>query len=76
MAESDPQFARRVAGSVRRVLAFKKKTAKMLRRTKIPSAATVERLSRTLWEFEEQVRLEGLVRAERIRAANSRSPRS
>ncbi|MDQ1388176.1 MAG: beta-N-acetylhexosaminidase, partial [Acidobacteriaceae bacterium] len=76
MAESDPQFARRVAESVRRVLAFKKKTAKMLRRTKIPSAATVERLSRTLWEFEEQVRLEGLVRAERIRAANSRSPRS
>ena len=76
MAESDPQFAKRVAKSVRRVLAFKKKTAKMLRRTKIPSAATVERLSRKLWEFEEQVRLEGLVRAERIRAANSRSPRS
>jgi beta-N-acetylhexosaminidase len=76
MAESDPQFAKRVAESVRRVLAFKKKMAKMLRRTKIPSAATVERLSRKLWEFEEQVRLEGLVRAERIRAANSRSPRS
>jgi beta-N-acetylhexosaminidase len=76
MAESDPQIAKRVAESVRRVLVFKKKTAKMLRRTKIPSAATVERLSRKLWEFEEQVRLEGLVRAERTRAANSRSPRS
>ena len=31
-----------------------------LRRTKTPSAATVEKLSRKLWEFGEQVRLEAL----------------
>jgi beta-N-acetylhexosaminidase len=75
MAETDPQFAKRVAESVRRVLAFKKTSAKILRRTKTPSAATVERLSRKLWEFGEQVRLEGLVRAEKERARHSRRPR-
>ena len=57
-AERDPKFARRAAEAVQRVLAFKKKSAKMLRRTKQPSAATVEKLSRRLWEFGEQVRLE------------------
>ena len=75
-AETDPQFAKHVAESVRRILAFKKKSGKILRRTKAPSAATVEGLSRKLWEFGEQVRLEGLVRAERSRAENSRHPRS
>jgi len=62
--ERDPKFARRVAESARRVLAFKKKSAKILRKTKSPSAATVEKLSRKLWEFGEQVRLEVLNRAE------------
>ncbi len=71
-AERDPKFARRVSESVRRVLALKKKSAKMLRRTKDPSAATVEKLTRNLWEFEEQVRLEALVRADKGRATNSR----
>jgi beta-N-acetylhexosaminidase len=80
-AEHDPTFARRIAESVRRVLAFKKKSAKILRRTKPPSAATVEKLSRKLWEFGEQVRLEILnrvenLRAEKERVENSRRPRA
>jgi beta-N-acetylhexosaminidase len=60
--EHDPEFATRVAESVGRVLAFKKKSAKVLRRTKLPSPAAVERLSRKLWEFGEQVRMEALSR--------------
>ncbi len=75
-AESDSKFAKRVAESVRRVLTFKKKSAKVLRRTKAPSAAILEELSRKLWEFGEQVRLEGLVRAEEEPAQNSRRPRA
>jgi beta-N-acetylhexosaminidase len=75
-AEDDPKFARFVADSVRRVLAFKKKSAKILRKTKSPSAATVEKLSRKLWEFGEQVRLEGLVRTENKRAENAQRPGS
>ena len=59
-AESDANFARRVAESLRRVLAFKKKFARSLRSAKAPSAARVDKLSRKLWEFCEQVRLEKL----------------
>ena len=75
-AESDSKFAKRVAESVRRVLTFKKKSAKVLRRTKAPSAAMLEELSRKLWEFGEQVRLEGLVPAGDEQAQNSRRPRA
>ncbi len=71
-AERDPKFAKRAAEAVRRVLAFKNKSTKMLRRAKDPSAATVERISRKLWEFGEQVRLEALVRAENVRTENVR----
>ena len=70
--ERDPKFARRVAESSRRVLAFKKKSAVILRRKAAPSSATVERLSRKLWEFSEQVRLEALDRAENDREENPR----
>jgi len=63
-AEHDPKFGKRVAETSRRVLAFKKKSANILRTTRVPSAATVERLSRKLWEFGEQVRLEALTRQE------------
>jgi beta-N-acetylhexosaminidase len=63
-ASSNRKFAGRVAESARRVLAFKKKSAKLLHATKTPSAASVEQLSRKLWEFGEQVRLEALNRAE------------
>src|ERR1700677_532429 len=57
-AEREPKFARRVAESVRRLLSFKKKSAKLLRSAAIPSAAKVEKLSRRLWEFGEEVRVE------------------
>jgi len=63
-AERDKRFAKRIAESARRVSAFKKKSARILRATKAPSNATVEKLSRRLWEFGEQVRLEPLSRRE------------
>jgi beta-N-acetylhexosaminidase len=59
-AQHDPKFARRAEESARRVLAFKKKSAKILRKTKPPSDSTIEKLSRHLWEFSEQVRLDEL----------------
>jgi beta-N-acetylhexosaminidase len=57
-AERDSKFARRVAESARRVLAFKKKNAAILRLGKSPSVSAIERLTRRLWEFGEQVRLD------------------
>jgi beta-N-acetylhexosaminidase len=68
-AESDKRFARRVSESARRVTAFKKKWARMLRPVPEPSAALVEKLSRRLWEFGEQVRLGPLSRREDRRRA-------
>ncbi len=59
-AQSHRTFARQVEEVARRVHAWKKKWAKNLRVGKGPSAATVERLMRRLWEFGEQVRLESL----------------
>jgi len=66
-AERDPTFARRVEESVRRVQAFKKHSARILRRTKAPSATNIEKLSRKLWELDEQVRLGVLHREENRR---------
>jgi beta-N-acetylhexosaminidase len=66
-AERDSKFAKRAAEAARRVQAFKKKSAKMMRRTKQPSAAAVERLSRRLWEFGEQIWLDTLAHAEKKR---------
>ncbi len=57
-AERDAKFARGVAEAGRRVLAFKRKNIKTLHAGKSPSKATVERLTRRLWEFGEHVRLE------------------
>ncbi len=63
-AEQDSKFARRVEEATRRTLAFKKKSAKVLpagrsaRAARAPTSAMVEKLSRRLWEFGEQVRLE------------------
>jgi beta-N-acetylhexosaminidase len=59
-AERDKQFARQVVVSARRVLTFKKKNAKMLRAGTAPSSMKVGKLSRALWEFGEQVRLESM----------------
>jgi len=75
-AERDSKFARRAAQAARRVLAFKKKSAKLMRGGKSPSGTTVERLTRRLWEFGEQARLEGLSRLEDDRAGRRRAGRS
>ena len=57
--ERDRKFALRGGEAQRRLLAFKKKHADGgVRATRAPSATTVEKLSRALWEFGEQVRLE------------------
>jgi len=73
--ESDAKFARRVTEAVRRVTAFKNRSAKMLRRDgsspRAPTGAMVEKLSRRLWEFGEQVRLEPFSRAADKRRARS-----
>ncbi len=63
-AESERKFAGRVAESVRRIAAFKKKQAATLRVVKQPSTVSVEKLTRRLWEFSEQVRLEPWSRRE------------
>ncbi len=75
-ADHEPQFAKRVADSVRRVRAFKKKSASLFRNIKAPSAATAEKLSRKLWEFGEQVRLQGLIRTENEPKQNKRRTRA
>ncbi len=63
-SERDKNFAKRAAESSRRVLAFKKKCGKSLTPAKAPSTTIVERLTRNLWEFGEQVRLGPLSRRE------------
>jgi beta-N-acetylhexosaminidase len=69
-AEGDGKFVQRVRESLRRIRAFKKKRAKFLRAGKPPDAAVVESLTRALWEFGEQVRLEPLSRREDRRQAH------
>lgn len=61
-AEHDTIFANRVLESAHRVSAFKKKSAKLWRARRAPSRGAVEKLSRDLWEFGEQVRVEGVSR--------------
>jgi beta-N-acetylhexosaminidase len=63
-AQRDGRFARRVWESARRVLAFKKKSLTR-RSTPGPTAARVEKLTRQLWEFGEEIRLATLDREER-----------
>jgi len=58
--ERDRRFARRAQESARRVLTFKKKSPVLKRRTTAPAPAKLAKLSRQLWEFGEQVRLEGI----------------
>jgi beta-N-acetylhexosaminidase len=58
--ESDSKFVARVNESARRVLSFKKKCAKALRHRPAPSSTIVEKLTRRLWEFGEEVRLAAL----------------
>ncbi len=61
-AERDRKFAQRVKESAARVLAFKKKSSQLKRVAPQPSPEKIEKLSRALWEFGEQVRLEALKR--------------
>ena len=56
-AERDRKFAARVAEAAARVAAFKKKSNLLKRRTPAPAPIKIERLSRQLWEFSEQIRL-------------------
>jgi beta-glucosidase-like glycosyl hydrolase len=57
-AERDRRFARRVKESTARVLAFKKKSRELKRAAPRPMPEKIEKLSRILWEFGEQVRIE------------------
>lgn len=60
--ERDKTFDRRIAESVRRIAVFKKRHAALLRLTRQPSRAMIQKLTRAVWEFGEQVRLEPLSR--------------
>jgi beta-N-acetylhexosaminidase len=64
-AERDVKFARRVHEASARVLAFKKKllTKQSAARRGIPSSARVEKLTRQLWEFGEEIRMATFARA-------------
>ncbi len=61
-AERDHKFQHRMHAAERHVLAFKKKWSKLLRAAKAPTSGSIEKLTRRLWEFGEQVRLEALSR--------------
>jgi beta-N-acetylhexosaminidase len=64
-AECDTKFAQRAKESVARVLAFKKKSRELKRQAPVPTAAKLEKLSRQLWEFSEQVRMETIAQQDR-----------
>src|SRR5579863_10049641 len=64
-AERDQKFAQQVAEASRRIASFKKKhgagiLARGLRAGSQPSPEKIQRLTRNLWEFGEQVRMESL----------------
>jgi hypothetical protein len=59
-AKRHRRFARRVEESAGRVLVFKKKSPELKHHAPAPSAAKLAKLSRQLWEFGEQVRLESI----------------
>lgn len=69
-AASDKRFAKRSAEAARRVRAFKKKFARMLhpdssvRARQATSTEAIENMSRALWEFTEQVRIQTVDREE------------
>jgi beta-N-acetylhexosaminidase len=70
-AERDSRFARRANESLNKIKLFKRKDSRLTRRRpSMPSQAKIQALSRTLWEFSEQVRLIGIAKD------NSNQPRS
>ncbi len=60
--ERDCKFARRCQESLTRVQRFKMRSKELKRRTSVPTPERVQKLSRQLWEFGEQVRLEAIRR--------------
>ncbi len=56
-AEGNRKFAQRVADSATRVLAFKKKSSALKRRSPAPSPQKLEKLSRQLGRLSEQIGL-------------------
>jgi beta-glucosidase-like glycosyl hydrolase len=64
-AERDRRFARRMKESAARMLVFKKKVSQLKRVP--PPPEKIEKLSRTLREFGEQVRLEAIKRQNFVR---------
>jgi len=64
-AERDRRFRQRLEESSRRVMAFKKKWFRGWRPPLVPTTAKVEKFTRQLWEFGEEVRLDTLDRQER-----------
>ena len=62
--ECDSKFARQVSEAAERIAKFKKKTAALRRRVPAPTPQSVARLTRQIWEFSEQVRLEDFARQE------------
>ena len=61
-AERDRKFAGRAAESTARVLAFKSKSRELKRFPAPPAQSRLDRLSRQLWEFGEQVRFQSISR--------------
>lgn len=61
-ARRDRKFARQVEESVSRILAFKNRSRELKRSTPSPSPEKIQKLSRQLWEFSEQVRIEAIKR--------------
>jgi beta-N-acetylhexosaminidase len=61
-AEGNRQFGGRVAESSRRVLAFRKKRTELKRMPAAPTPSKIERITRQLWEFSEQVRIDAIKR--------------
>ena len=64
VGEREKQFSKRVTESARRIAVFKERRITTLPAAREPSAAAIGKLTRRLWEFSEQVRLEPLSRRE------------
>ncbi|HVO61860.1 MAG TPA: beta-N-acetylhexosaminidase [Terriglobales bacterium] len=65
-AQRDTKFSRQVKEAVKRIANFKKKTAVLRRHVPAPTPESVQRLTRQIWEFSEQVRLEIFAREEQV----------
>ncbi len=59
-AERNPAFKKRIAESCLRVAAFKKKFLRTKNKSTLPTQTKIDRLSRQLWEFSEQIRLDNI----------------